>query len=308
MNTTSSRLRGQSAPQPPPRYFTADASDRAGSSPRRSRRTAVPPPAHRADLQPQRLPRVVAEADWRRNVIVCVAASGGVGLSVIASMLALTLSDRGLACALVDADCAHGGLDVLLGLEGEQGMRMSDIEAPLGRLEGDALLEELPQWQGVHVLGADPWNGIGQWWEVQAAVTALTQVRDAVVVDAGRGEALEHVALLASSPRVIVADMTVLGVVRAAALAAQLRADCPDAPLWALGVRPRGAPARSGGLDARQAGEHLGMPLVGEIRPKPMLAHALLDGLGLPAVPREYRRTMHALASQAQEAIGHAPA
>ena len=56
-------------------------------------------------------------------------------------------------------------------------------------LNGPALQRKLPKWKGVAVLSHNPWQGEApDWWEVQAAVQALAQEDDAVVVDAGRGE------------------------------------------------------------------------------------------------------------------------
>ena len=71
-------------------------------------------------------------------------------------MLALTLTERGQSCVLVDADFVAGCLDLLLGLEREPGLRFSQIDAPLGRIEGAALRHELIDWEGIRVLPCDP--------------------------------------------------------------------------------------------------------------------------------------------------------
>lgn len=297
-------------PKPPPRYFKADGGAVNGRSPAAGsvRRAAAQPLMHRADLEPRRLPAPLTDVDDGRNVVVCVSPSGGVGLSVTAALLALAMTSRGSRCALVDADCAHGGLDVLLGLERERGMRMSDVEAPLGRLEGDALLQELPRWRDVHVLGADPWNGeAGQWWEVQAAVSALAQVRDVVVVDAGRGEAVGQVNALARAPMLMLVELTVLGLARARAMtAAMVRIRGGDAPApWLLGMHPRGVPVRSGRIGAAQASTYLGETLVGTLKPRRSLCGSVVDGLGVVAVPGAYRRTFDALGALVEKAGGH---
>ena len=66
------------------------------------------------------------------NIVTVTSGHGGVGLSVMAAMLALTLTERGQSCVLVDADFVAGCLDLLLGLEREPGLRFSQIDAPLG--------------------------------------------------------------------------------------------------------------------------------------------------------------------------------
>ena len=269
------------------------------------------PPMKQANVEPQRLPELVTDVDDRNNLVACVCPSGGVGLSVVASLLALSLSARGRSCALVDADCAAGGLDVLLGIEREQGMRMSGIEAPLGKIEGEALVQELPRWQDVRVLGADPWNGgVAQWWEVQAAVSALAQAQDVVVADAGRGACLDQVPALARSPMLMLVELTVLGLARARAMMktmALVRGSEPAA-LWLLGMHPRGSPQRNRRIDAAQAADYLGHEVVAALNPRPSLAGALMDGTGISRVPREYRKAFDALADSVEAVIGHGAA
>ena len=88
----------------------------------------------------------VAEHADMDGVVVLSSAVAGVGVSTLAAMLARTLTQRGVKCVLVDADLQGGGLDVLLGIENEDGSRFGDINAPLGNVDGKALLRELPVW------------------------------------------------------------------------------------------------------------------------------------------------------------------
>lgn len=113
-------------------------------------------------------------------------ASSGCGLTVSAACFAHAAAAKGLRCALVDLDFRGGGLDLTLGLESEKGLRWSQIEAPLGQIDADALYDEMVRWNSVRVLAADPWNrGTPAWWEVVAVLDALSQCCDVVVVDAG---------------------------------------------------------------------------------------------------------------------------
>ncbi|WP_169275706.1 hypothetical protein [Bifidobacterium moraviense] len=295
-------------PKPPPRYFSGEGGTLTGVRQADARRrVAVRTPMRRADEEPRGLPQLATAVDDCANVVVCVAASGGVGLSVTAALLALTFAGRDLSCALVDADCGYGGLDVLLGLERDQGMRMSGVEAPLGRLEGDALAQELPSWGGVRVLGADPWNGESdRWWEVQAAVVALAQVHDVVVVDAGRGEQMGQIPALAGAPAVLVTEMTVLGLARARVLARRLRSSGGEArrECRVLGMQPRGAPRQCCRITAAQAQDYVGVPVAGVLEPRRALYGEVLDGLGVAAVPRGYRKVLGELADLIREADG----
>lgn len=111
-----------------------------------------------------------------RNTVVFSSASGGAGTSVFAAMVAWRLAQRKLQCALVDCDFAAGGIDVLLGIENEPGLRFQTVDIPLGKTEGAALNGELPQWERVGVLASQPWNGSDpEPWTVSAVLEALAQ-------------------------------------------------------------------------------------------------------------------------------------
>lgn len=152
------------------------------------------------------------------NVVIVDSVVAGVGASTLAAILARELNERGLKCVLVDADLQGGGLDVLLGVENEDGSRLGEISAPLGTIDGKALLRELPVWDGVPLLSCDPWKTENpQSWEVQACIRALSQVRSAVIVDVGQGNGLQDLTELRQAIRINVVEMTVLGLARAKA-------------------------------------------------------------------------------------------
>ena len=180
-----------SIPTPPPRYYPDERDERfmpAAHSPR-SRRRIAHPPMQQADEEPRRLPELKTDVDDRDNLVTCVCPSGGAGLSVTASLLALSLGDRGRSCALVDADCMAGGLDVLLGIEREQGMRRSaksrerrwSRNCPAGKM--------CAYWAPIPGTAAPPNGGRCRrpstrwsrrrmwWWSTPAAVHVLTRFR-----------------------------------------------------------------------------------------------------------------------------------
>ena len=98
-------------------------------------------------------------------------------MSVMASMLAWTLARREHSCVLIDADFVAGCLDLLLGVEREPGLRFSQVDAPLGRIEGEAMNHELMMWEGVRVLPYDPWSARQpDWWEVQITPEILRKL------------------------------------------------------------------------------------------------------------------------------------
>lgn len=238
------------------------------------------------------------------NVVVLSAPSGGIGLSTLSAMLAFALRRHDYKVALVDADFAAGGLDVLLGLEGNPGLRFSDIDAPLGHIEGSALYEELPHWEEIAVLSCDPWNGrIPDRWELQAAVRALSLIGDVVVVDAGRGREIEHVQALSEALQISVIELSVLGLARAKTHAAMLKdAQCPNVKYAAM--KPRGGAKSSGGVSVDEASSYIGTNVSPVFREDAKLCANLLDGLGIQNIGRRNRKAVFALADQIEQALG----
>jgi hypothetical protein len=97
------------------------------------------------------------------------------------------------------------------------------LNAPLGRIDGEVLLHRLPSWEGVPVFAYDSWNSeIPEWWQVQAAIEALAQSADAVLIDAAHGRVLRMVPHLRLAPVVLAVELSVLGLARARTLLARL--------------------------------------------------------------------------------------
>ena len=142
-------------------------------------------PLWRAHAQPTTPPASPHEAQHT----VCILVSspcGGVGTSTFAALLALAARQFTSSVALVDRDPRNGGLDVLLGIEEEKGLRWSGLEAPLGTLDYQALAVQLPRWKSVAVLSADPWDAvIENPWEKEAVYAALTRAFSVLIIDAG---------------------------------------------------------------------------------------------------------------------------
>lgn len=122
------------------------------------------------------------------DILVFGSANAGCGVSVTAACCARMLAQEGARCALVDVDFEAGGLDVTLGVEDAPGLRWNAITTPLGRMDPEALMRELVDWDGVALLASDcRQTQVPPWWNVAAALDALAQCCDVVIVDAGRG-------------------------------------------------------------------------------------------------------------------------
>ncbi|MBT1177658.1 hypothetical protein JS532_08825 [Bifidobacterium callimiconis] len=196
---------------------SARQSSQALSRPRaRSRSTAVGPPLSSSSF-------LSAPGGPGSGIVMFLSSSGGVGATVLTALCAWHLTMRNRTCALVDADFTAGGMDVTLGIETEPGMRWSSVSAPLGRIEPRSLLHELPEWEETVVLAADPWNDLApDWWEVDAAMRALTEACEIVLVDGGHADS-EHTLRMHAGVRVVVVELSVLGLARARGLLMRLK-------------------------------------------------------------------------------------
>ena len=212
----------------------------------------------------------VAEHADMDGVVVLSSAVAGVGVSTLAAMLARTLTQRGVKCVLVDADLQGGGLDVLLGIENEDGSRFGDINAPLGKVDGKALLRELPVWDGVPVLSCDPWKIENpQWWEIQACIRALAQTRRTVIVDMANHIGLDGLKACAGALHIVAVEMTVLGLARAKTWLKSLGTvdgNGGSSPIL-VGIEPRGTIRNRGTTGIAEAQEYLECEIGIVIRP-----------------------------------------
>lgn len=94
------------------------------------------------DIEPV-LNKSATTTDSSATCLMLVPAVGGAGASIAAAASALVLSRERPIC-LVDADALAGGIDLVLGMETEPGLRWQDFSAADGRLDGAALYEALP--------------------------------------------------------------------------------------------------------------------------------------------------------------------
>jgi len=121
-------------------------------------------------------------------------ATGGLGVSTMVSGLAVRAARRGHRVALVELDSGGGGLDVMMGAEGEPGWRWNDLLGARGHV-GD-LSDHLPKTCGVSIVAASrPLPTIE--FVDQPAIVNSGQVTD----DRSRDIAAEAVATVLASLR-----------------------------------------------------------------------------------------------------------
>ncbi len=135
------------------------------------------------------------EEPGRAGVVVgVVGARGGLGVTTVVAALARYAARRSLAVVAVDGDACCGDLDVRLDVDGDTGLRWSDLQNAAGRLPAQALAAALPICDGVAVLagGEQPPGGtvdvVDPAPESMATVLpALQRAFDLVVVDLPAG-------------------------------------------------------------------------------------------------------------------------
>ena len=206
-----------------------------------------------------------------RTAIGVVGACGGVGTSVFAAALAAAAARAGARTVLVDGARDGGGLDVLLGIEDEPGLRWPDLHAARGEVVGEQLHALLPCWRGVSVLSADRTRPATLPDDVPRDVLgALTAACDVVVHDVPADQVGRWRGSCAAW--VVVARRDLASVAGAIALDGTIDREV------AAGVVVRGpAPGR---LTAHDVAAASGLDLWGELRQTRSLAAALERGEG----------------------------
>jgi secretion/DNA translocation related CpaE-like protein len=230
-------------------------------------------PAHDGELMAELSDAADAcrEENGRGPVVGVIAGRGGAGASVFAAALAqsaTTMSDA----LLVDADPWGGGIDLVVGCEGETGLRWPDLTLQGGRLSYTALREALPQRHGVSVLSGSRTGSDIDALPLGAVIDAGSRGGATVVCDLPRrSTGAVETALDAADLVVVVTSADVRSCAAAAAIAPWVSAGNPNAGVVVRGPSP-------GGLRSADVAQIVGLPLLAAMRPQPRVADALERG------------------------------
>ncbi len=231
------------------------------------------------DAEPWLLGWLADRGDQRRGplgvgqVVGVVGGRGGAGASTFAVALARASVRAGAETMLIDADPLGGGLDLLLGLEGVEGLRWPDLAGAQGRMSTTTLGSTLLSEDGLGVLAwaRDDLVQIEP-PAIESVLAAAARGHDVVVVDLPRS--LDPAAGLAAA-RCSVIYLLVPAEVRAVSSAARVansfRAVAPQLEVVVRGPAP-------GGLAGEDIADALGWPLAGSMKAEPGLALCLERG------------------------------
>jgi hypothetical protein len=126
------------------------------------------------------------------HVIAVMPASGGVGATTLAAVVAVRAAEAGRSVVAVDLDRFGGRLDVVLGVEQEPGWRWDHLLDVAGVVDGVGLARELPLAGTVPVLGASVGSGraLGEEWVriLPDVVAGMAAAHPVTVLDVARDE------------------------------------------------------------------------------------------------------------------------
>jgi len=230
-------------------------------------------PGHDGELMAELSDAAEASRDTRRRgaVVGVIAGRGGAGASVFATALAQTSTATSEAL-LIDADPWGGGIDLVLGSEGETGLRWPDLTVQGGRLSYPALREALPQRRGVSVLSGNRTGSDIDEAPLGAVLEAGSRGGATVICDLPRRSTIAVEAVLDAADLVVVmAPADVRSCAAAATIAPWVSAANPNAGVVVRGPSP-------GGLRPADVAKVVGLPLLAAMRAQPGVADALERG------------------------------
>ena len=202
-------------------------------------------------------------------VVAVVGARGGAGASTLAVATAVTAARHGSSALLVDCDPLGGGLDLLVGVEQEPGLRWPELSVSDGRVRVGALHDALPR--------AVPGDGAGRGLAVlscarsahgpeRTAVTAVLEAGrrggDTVVCDLPRYPTEAALAALGGTDLAVLVVPADLRSCAAGGRVAQVLVEhTGTVELVVRGPSP-------GGITAAEAARAVGLPLLAAMRPE----------------------------------------
>ncbi|HEY3686621.1 MAG TPA: septum site-determining protein Ssd [Streptosporangiaceae bacterium] len=205
---------------------------------------------------------------------VCVAGGcGGAGATVTAAGLAVTAAQSGKSVLLVDADPLGGGVDLTLGMEGNEGARWPEFTSRRGRLSAAALRGALPSVNHLAALSCIRGDTTAiPATAMRAVLNAAVRGAELVVVDLPRQATPAAVeALTLADVTLLVVPCEVRGVAAAATTAKILARHTTD-------LRVVTRPGHGQIVDDTVSGS-LGLAFAGRIADEPGLAASLDAGI-----------------------------
>ncbi|MEU7904189.1 septum site-determining protein Ssd [Actinoplanes sp. NPDC049118] len=207
------------------------------------------------------------------RILAVIGGRGGAGASILAGALAVTAVRTGHRTLLVDADPVGGGLDLVLGWEGVDGLRWPALAGAGGRVDPPALLTALPHRGDLVLLSFARDEVLAVPGEAMAAtLDAARRGRDVIIADLPRQlDDAAALALEAADRAILIVPAELRATAAASRVAAVAGLHCPNLAVVVRGPAP-------GRLKAREVARSIGLPLAGSLRPEAAVCRALEKG------------------------------
>jgi secretion/DNA translocation related CpaE-like protein len=207
------------------------------------------------------------------RVLAVIGGRGGAGASILAGALAVTAVSNGHRTLLIDADPMGGGLDLVLGWEGVDGLRWPALAGAGGPVSPPALLKALPHRGDLVLLSFARDEVLPVPGEAMAAtLDAGRRGRDVIIADLPRRlDDAATLALEAADQTIMIVPAELRATAAASRIAAMVRMHCENLAVVVRGPAP-------GKLKAREVARSIGLPLAGSLRPEAAICQALEKG------------------------------
>jgi secretion/DNA translocation related CpaE-like protein len=207
------------------------------------------------------------------RVLAVIGGRGGAGASILAGALAVTAAGGGHRTLLVDADPVGGGLDLVLGWEGVDGLRWPGLAATGGRVHPPALLKALPHRGDLVLLSFARDEVCPVPAEAMAAtMDAARRGRDVIITDLPRQlDDAAALALASADQALMIVPAELRATAAASRIATVVRVHCDNLAVVVRGPAP-------GKLRATEVARSIGLPLAGSLRPEAAVCRALEKG------------------------------
>lgn len=120
------------------------------------------------------------------QVVSFAGVTGGAGSTSIALAFARSAAQTGRSVTLVDLDFSSVGLEIAAGCEKLAGLNWSTLQRDAAQADGDAIIAELPEIEGVRLLANDVLGTPQDFGLQERVIEQLNQHCDLVVIDFGR--------------------------------------------------------------------------------------------------------------------------
>ena len=240
------------------------------------------------------LENLTAPATRKAMCVAIIPGAGGAGASTVASALAFHATSIFENICLIDCDQTNAGIDIVLGIEGQQGMRWPNFKSLGSAISATDILRGLPVCNNVSVLSTSSEEILLDLPEVVEIVKQLSTTTDLVILDLSRTEGLSKDSeLLALADLVwVVVPATVRGCASADRLVANATDNNENVELVVRSI-PGAA------LTPLEVAQILNIPLAGSFSTDTRIVEQIEQGFGISSIHvGGFTRSMNLLANR----------